>query len=108
MQDAINMWYRCRSNHSYEFRDKCYSVRCHDSCPEDIDFYVTSVTPYPDWSIILIICIVVTFTLVSIFVKVCKQKCSNELVVILFAHDRFYFVCGKQSFLRNKIYIWRE
>ena len=71
MQDAVNMWYRCRSNSSYEFRDNCYSVRCRDVCPEDIEFFTTSVSPYPNWSIIVIVCIVVTLTAVSIFGKVC-------------------------------------
>ncbi len=71
MRDAVNMWYRCRSITSYEFRDNCYSVRCRDVCPEDIELFTTNVSPYPDWSIILIVCIVVILTVVSIFGKVC-------------------------------------
>ena len=71
MQDAVNMWYRCRHhNTSFDFRESCYSVHCHNTCPEDVNFLTVGTTPYPNWSILLIVCLVVFLTVVSVMGKV--------------------------------------
>ncbi len=79
MQDAINMWYRCRYQKSFEFRDSCYSLHCHSECPEKINFFPSQMAPYPDWAIILIICIVVFITIMSIIAKVRFSKSASRI-----------------------------
>ena len=71
MQDAINMWYRCRYiNNTLQFRDTCHTVHCHNSCPDKINISDITKTRYPSWSVVLIVCIVVSVTVMSIIAKV--------------------------------------
>lgn len=86
MKDAINLWYVCHrsNNDSIEFRDTCFSVHCHDSCPEDIDFIQETNNDYPIWANALIITIVVTITVLSLVVKVYTRTYNHTQIMCMF------------------------
>ena len=79
------MWYRCRNtNVSLQFRDTCHSIHCHDSCPDTLSLADLETRRYPNWSIIMIICIVVVVTLVSILIKVSYKSLMLTKYIYIF------------------------
>lgn len=93
MKDAVNMWYICRFNETFEFRDTCYSVHCHDFCPEEIDFLQNTSDEYPTWAIIVIVLIVVTITVLSLVLKVINYVHRKHRVCRIYCVLLLLIVC---------------
>ena len=98
IRDAIDFWYQTLSDAAADgvvFREVCLRPHCSDSCPDEILLNTGNfVDAWSPASKIVISCLVILVSVVTLLMRVCLQNCYTSSSVTIVASTSGVFRGG--------------